>query len=129
MDTPVSGAPRTLLRVEGLAVLIASVLGYRALGASWLQFALLLLVPDIALVGYAGGPRMGAILYNGLHTYAGPALLAGLAFVASAPVVWPSCLIWVANIGMDRGPGLGLKYPSAFQATHLGHVGRIAPTA
>ena len=40
MDTPVTGAPRVLLRLEGLALLVAALLGYEALNSSWWLFAL-----------------------------------------------------------------------------------------
>ena len=128
MDTPVSGIPRLLLRLEGLTILIASVVAYREIGGSWLTFAILLLVPDVGLVGYAAGPRIGAHVYNSVHTYLGPALVAVLACFGALPAAaWPICLIWLAHIGMDRSLGLGLKFPSSFQATHLGHVGRVSP--
>ena len=56
-------------------------------------------------------------------------LLAALGLLGLVPSVWPICLIWVAHIAMDRALGLGLKFPSAFHDTHLGRVGRAAPTA
>jgi len=129
MNTPVSGTPRTLLRAEGLAVLIASVTAYEAVHASWVLFAVLLLVPDVSMLGYLAGPRLGAVVYNLVHTYIGPAALAGLAYLGVAPQAWPVCLIWLAHIGMDRALGFGLKFPDAFQSTHLGPVGRRASTA
>ena len=129
MDAPVSGTPRLLLRLEGLTLLAGSVVGYDALDASWRLFALLLLVPDAALVAYIAGPRAGAIAYNAVHTYFGPAGLAALAYLDVVPGAWPICLIWMAHIGMDRSLGLGLKFTSAFQDTHLGRVGRIVSTA
>lgn len=122
----VNGAPRVLLRLEGAAVLAGAIVGYRALGASWGLFALLLLVPDLSLLGYLRGPRVGAALYNGAHTYLGPALLAGLSLTAVVPGAWHIALIWTAHLGMDRALGLGLKYPTAFRDTHLGTVGRAA---
>lgn len=129
MDTPVTGTPRTLLRLEGVAVLIASVFAYGVLGTSWWEFALLVLVPDLALVAYAGGPRIGAMFYNALHTYSGPVAVGALAFAQVIPErAGPMCLIWVAHIAMDRALGLGLKFPSAFQSTHLGRIGRVSAT-
>jgi hypothetical protein len=128
MDTPVTGAPRVLLRLEGLALLVAAVLGYQALNSSWWLFALLLLLPDVALVAYLAGPRFGALAYNAVHTYVAPGALAALAYVNVIPDAWPICLIWMAHIGMDRVLGLGLKFPSAFRDTHLGAVGRAVPT-
>jgi len=129
MDTPVSGTPRVLLRVEGLAVLIGAVVGYQASGASWALFVVLLLVPDLGLLGYLLGPRPGAVAYNAVHTYLGPFVVAVIAYAYPAPAAWPVCLIWIAHIGMDRALGLGLKFPSAFGHTHLGMVGSAKPAA
>lgn len=129
MDTPVSGTPRLLLRLEGLALLTAAIVGYRELHGSWWLFALLLLIPDVALAAYAAGPRVGAFTYNAFHSYLAPALLAALAYAVSRPSLWPFCLIWLAHIGMDRALGLGLKFNTAFRDTHLGRVGRMARTA
>jgi hypothetical protein len=129
MDTPVSGNPRLLLRLEGLATLIGAVVTYEAIGASWGYFALLLLLPDLSLIGYVAGARTGAAAYNALHTYIGPAGLAALAYLEVVPPAWHICLIWVAHIGMDRALGLGLKFPSAFHHTHLGNVGPVGPRA
>ncbi len=122
----VTGAPRMLLRLEGAAVLVGAIVGYRAVGGSWVLFALLFLAPDLSLLGYLGGSRIGATLYNAAHTYLGPALVASLGLTAVGPRAWPIALIWAAHLGMDRAVGLGLKYPSAFRDTHLGTVGRAA---
>lgn len=88
------------------------------------MFALLVLAPDLALIAYAAGPRVGALVYNSCHTYLGPAMLAGLAFWGLLPQAWSLCLIWVAHIGLDRALGLGLKFESGFRDTHLGVVGK-----
>ena len=115
-DTAVTGTPRQLLRLEGLAMLVLAIAAYAALGASWGWFAALFLVPDLSLLGYLAGPRVGAWIYNAGHSLIGPALLA-----AFAPAL---AVIWLAHIGFDRALGYGLKYSSAFTATHLGNVGR-----
>lgn len=128
MNTPVSGTPRQLLRLEAAAVLIASVIGYRALGGSWWVFALLLLVPDVSFAGYTMGPRVGAVVYNTFHSYLAPAVLATVAYAADIPRAWPLALIWTAHIGMDRALGYGLKFASAFRDTHLGPIGRNTPS-
>jgi hypothetical protein len=127
MNSAVSGTPRLLLRFEGLAMLVAATIGYSIIDGSWRLFALLLLVPDAAMVGYAAGPRVGAIVYNAAHSYVAPAVLALLAYMNVVEAAWPICLIWLAHIGMDRTFGLGLKYATAFSDTHLGRVGRAVP--
>jgi Domain of unknown function (DUF4260) len=129
MDTPVTGMPRLLLRVEGVVVLAAAVVAYRALGAPWSLFGLFFLMPDVGLLGYLAGPRIGALAYNTLHTYPGPGAVALFALLGHRPEYWPICGIWMAHIGMDRALGLGLKFPTAFNLTHLGKVGRVASTA
>jgi hypothetical protein len=128
MDTAVSGTPRAILRLEGLAVLLFSVAAYQATEGSWWMFALLLLVPDVSLAGYAANPRLGALTYNLFHTYLAPASLAALGALG-LPHAMPIAIIWVAHIAMDRALGLGLKFPTAFESTHLGTVGRKPESA
>lgn len=125
----VNGTPKLLLRIEGLAMLIAAVAGYRALGGSWGLFAALFLVPDLSFVGYLAGSRVGAVVYNAGHSLIGPSLLAALGLLSGAPMVWLVTLIWVAHVGFDRMAGYGLKYPEAFGATHLGRIGRTTLAA
>ncbi len=120
MDTPVSGTPRLLLRIEGMTLLVVAVVAYYAIGGSWAMFALLLLAPDLGMIGYAAGPRVGAMTYNALHLYLGPAALAAVGYFGQVQAAWPLALIWLAHIGMDRALGFGLKFSTAFRATHLG---------
>ena len=47
-------------RLEGLALLAVSVLGYARFGQGWLLFAALFLAPDLSFFGYLAGPRLGA---------------------------------------------------------------------
>lgn len=121
-----TGAVTALLRLEGLAALAAAIAGYAVIGGSWPLFALLLLAPDLAMIGYRFGPAAGAAAYNAVHTYLAPAALgaAGLAF--GAPALQALALIWVAHIGLDRALGYGLKYATGFGDTHLGRNGRDA---
>ncbi len=117
----VSGAPRAWLRLEGLAVLALAVYLYARGGHSWLLLAVLFLAPDLCFLAYLAGPRVGAVGYTLAHSYAGPAIAAGLALLTGRPPV--AACIWAAHIGFDRLLGYGLKYPTAFQDTHLGRLG------
>jgi hypothetical protein len=116
----VSGAPRTLLRIEGAVALVGASFAYSALGARWSVFALLFLVPDLSMLGYLAGRRAGAACYNAAHSYVVPALLAALATVSSAHGLLPIACIWAVHVGFDRMLGYGLKYGSSFGDTHLG---------
>ena len=114
--------PRWLLHLEGACVLVLTVILYRAAHFHWWLFAVLLLAPDLAMLGYLWDARIGAALYNLAHTEAGPVLLLAVSILVPLPVVESYALIWLAHLGMDRMFGFGLKYPTQFQDTHLQHV-------
>jgi hypothetical protein len=118
--TPLS--PRALLRVEGLAILAAASFFFWALHGSWLMFAGLFLAPDLFMLGYLFGNRVGARTYNLVHTYTGPLVVGIAAYFLPGPLPLAACLIWMAHIGFDRMLGYGLKYETGFKDTHLGKV-------
>jgi hypothetical protein len=120
----VNGAPRLLLRAEGLAIALASIAAFSSIGASWRLFAALVLAPDLAILFYLAGPRTGAFAYNAVHVYLGPLALLGAAVALAAPTGVAVALIWSAHIGFDRALGYGLKYGEGFAFTHLGRIGR-----
>lgn len=114
--------PALLLRLEGAAVLIGAVVLYWNLEASWLLFALLLFAPDLAMLGYLGGQRTGAAIYNLGHTSLLAIVLVVAGVLAEQSGMAAVGLIWLAHIGMDRMIGYGLKYPGGFKETHLARV-------
>lgn len=122
MDS-VTGSARMWLRIEGLVVLLAAILCYRQMGASWLLFVVLFLAPDLSMLGYLAGSRVGAAAYNVVHSYALPVTLLVVAVFTQHRTAVACALIWVAHIALDRTFGYGLKYPSAFGETHLGRIG------
>jgi Domain of unknown function (DUF4260) len=116
--------PTAILRLEGAVMLSLAVFLYVRGDGGWLLFLLLLLVPDAGLVGYAAGPRVGAITYNALHTTIGPAALAVIGILTESSGAVSVALVWFGHIGMDRTLGYGLKHTSGFRETHLGRIGR-----
>jgi hypothetical protein len=114
--------PRVLVRLEGLALGVAALMLYARLGGRWGIFALLFLAPDLGIVGYLAGPRVGAMTYNVLHTYVLPLALAFYGYASGQVVPQHVALIWLAHIGIDRTLGLGLKYGSGFRDTHLSRL-------
>jgi hypothetical protein len=119
-----TGGVRLMLRLEGFAVFAAALALYAHSNFSLWAFAVLFLTPDLSMLAYLAGPRVGAAAYNLAHSYA-PALalvltgfFGGFSFAAAAG------LIWIAHIGFDRTLGYGLKYSTSFGDTHLGRIGR-----
>lgn len=117
----VRGGARRILRLEALFALIALFCLYQWLHGNWILFVVLILAPDVAMIGYLRNTRVGAWLYNALHTYVGPVLLGGFALFSHA--LLPYVVIWAAHIAMDRALGFGLKYGDYFGHTHLGMIG------
>ena len=103
---------------------MAASAAYALVGSGWAFFALLFLAPDLSMLGYLGGRKVGAAAYNLGHSYILPTMLAACGVVMSQPILLSLSLIWVAHIGFDRMLGYGLKYATAFGHTHLGMVGR-----
>ena len=99
-------------------------MAWSALGAEWPWFVVLLLAPDISMVGYLIGPHAGAIAYNIVHNWATAGVVLGIGLALSVPGLVLVGVLLVAHVGMDRAFGYGLKYPTAFQDTHLGRIGR-----
>lgn len=111
--------PRTYLRLEGLTVFVGALAVYLALdGPLWL-LVVLALAPDLSMVAYLAGPRIGSLGYNTVHTYVLPAVLGGVGVYAGADLAVLLAVIWAGHIGADRTVGYGLKYPSGFEDTHL----------
>ncbi|MBV9878344.1 MAG: DUF4260 domain-containing protein [Verrucomicrobia bacterium] len=114
--------PALLLRIEGALDLALSLIFFEAIHGSWLLFILLVLVPDLAMLGYLRGARLGTVCYNLVHTLVGPFLIVAYAYLTKSLWLLPYALIWTAHIGLDRMLGFGLKYPTRFGDTHLGRM-------
>jgi Domain of unknown function (DUF4260) len=113
-----------ILRAEAIALFVAGVALYLQLNGNALLLLPLLLVPDLSMVGYLRGPRMGAITYNLAHNLATALIVLAIGwFAAIAPLALGGAIL-LAHVGMDRSLGYGLKLPTDFKDTHLGRIGR-----
>jgi hypothetical protein len=113
-----------ILRVESLAIFVGGVALWLAMNGNPLWLLPLLLAPDLSMLGYLGGPRLGAVTYNAVHNLVVAVLLLAIGwFAAIAPLALAGALIG-AHVGMDRSLGYGLKLPTDFRDTHLGRIGR-----
>jgi hypothetical protein len=120
---------RRWLRLEGLAVLIAAAVAFGQLGGEFIWFLPALLVPDLAITGYLGGPRSGAFVYNLVHNWAFGLAIAGGGLASGITPLALAGMVLIAHTGMDRAAGYGIKLASAFSDTHLGRIGKAARAA
>lgn len=110
-------------RLEG-GVVAAACLIAAILSGEWPWLVVLFLAFDVSMVGYLGGPKLGAWLYNAVHLYIGPVAF-GTAYSLFG-VKWAGilALAWAFHVGLDRAVGYGLKHDDAFEHRHLGTIGR-----
>lgn len=97
---------------------------FSTLHYAWYWWLVWILVPDISMIGYLAGDRVGAVCYNFVH-HKGVAILLYLAglYTANQALEFAG-LILFGHSSMDRGMGYGLKYFSGFKDTHLGKIER-----
>ena len=115
---------KTLLKLEALALWGLSVFLFSQLGYAWWWYLVLFFAPDLSMLGYLGGTRVGALVYNIVHHHAVSLGLYVLGFFLGNPVLQLAGVILLGHSNMDRLLGYGLKYPDSFQNTHLGVIGK-----
>jgi hypothetical protein len=74
------------------------------------------------MLGYVRDTRLGAAIYNLVHTQLIPTALLAYWLMAADAIALSLAVIWFAHIGMDRMFGFGLKYPTRFNDTHIHHI-------
>ena len=115
---------KNIIRLEEMAMLIASILALMYLKVEYWYYLILFLGPDISMLGYLLGNKIGAACYNIFH-HKGIALVllvTGLYYQSWALQV--TGLILFGHSSMDRMAGYGLKYETGFKFTHLGTIGK-----
>jgi Domain of unknown function (DUF4260) len=115
---------KNLLKLEEAAMFLLSVILLGQLHFAWWWWLVWILAPDLSMIGYLAGNRVGAISYNLVH-HKGVAILIYLAGLYSRNQgLQFAGLILFGHSCMDRGMGYGLKYFSGFSDTHLGKIGK-----
>jgi hypothetical protein len=115
----VTGKPLWWLRLDGLTLLGATLALFATTHQPWWLVPAVILLPDLFMVGYLGGTRVGAFVYNLGHSYPLPAIMTLAGVAGHHPLTIALGLLWLAHIGMDRVARYGLKYDDSFQHTHL----------
>jgi hypothetical protein len=112
--------PITQRRLEAAGVMVGCIALYFSRDFSGGMFALYFFTPDLSILAYIKGPRLGAAAYNTVHCYLFPTAIGGYALLNADGLALQVALIWGAHISFDRVVGWGLKYPDSFCNTDLG---------
>ncbi len=108
------------LRIEELAMFALGLYVFLAfLPFAWWWFLVLILTPDISMLGYLGGNKTGAFVYNFFHHRALALLVLVIGVYLENQIVILAGIILFSHIAMDRFFGYGLKYVTGFKHTHL----------
>lgn len=117
---------KQMMQLEQLAQLALAIAGLYYLPVTFPVWAwpIIFLLPDVSMLGYLAGSRLGAITYNiGHHKLTAAAVIA-IGWIWHSPALMASGLILWGHSSFDRMLGYGLKYSDSFHHTHLGMVGK-----
>jgi len=117
---------KTILRLEEAGFFLFSICLFTLLEVPWWVFPLLLFAPDVSMLGYLAGPRLGAAVYNLVHHRTLALACYALGAALALPALALTGIILFAHSSLDRVMGYGLKHADSFNHTHLGSIGRAA---
>jgi hypothetical protein len=115
---------KTLLKLEDVALFVLSLLLFARQPYAWWLYPLLILAPDLGMIGYVFGPRVGATTYNATHHLGVAVACYAIGTLAGLPVLALIGVVVLGHSSLDRLLGYGLKYGDSFRHTHLGWIGR-----
>ena len=115
---------KNLLKLEELFMFALTIFLFSKLDFAWWWYPVLLLTPDISMIGYLISPQIGAGTYNFIHHKALGISIFVLGIILANQLIQFAGLILFGHSSMDRILGYGLKHSDSFQHTHLGMIGK-----
>lgn len=115
---------KATLQLEELGMFFLGIFLFNQMNYSWWYFLILILTPDLSMIGYGFGNKIGTFIYNFFH-HKGVAILFYILGIYLRNN-WVQCagIILFSHASMDRIMGYGLKYDKGFKFTHLGTIGK-----
>ena len=113
-----------LLKLEELGQFLLSIVLFNQLNYAWWVFPACLLLPDLSMIGYLAGTKIGAWLYYFFHHKFVAIAVLILGFWLNNPLITLAGVILFGHSAMDRIFGYGLKFNDNFKNTHLGWIGK-----
>ena len=118
---------KRIIQAQEVMLCLLSVAALYYFKVPWLYYIILIIGPDISMLGYLAGKKIGAIAYNLFHHKAIGVVFFLLGFSLENWLLQASGIIIFGHSSMDRAFGYGLKYFTGFQDTHLGKIGQKKP--
>jgi len=115
---------KVLVKFEELMLLVLGIFMFGLLGYQWWWFLVLILAPDIGMLGYFFSNKIGAFTCNLFHHKGLAILLYFVGLYVSSPIIQLAGIILFSYSSLDRVLGYGLKYDKGFKYTHLGEIGK-----
>ena len=115
---------KTIIKLEEAALFILGIFLFNRLNFEWWWFLVLILAPDLSMLGYLFGNKSGAFFYNVFHHKGIALLIYGLGYYLVIETIQLAGIILFSHSAMDRIFGYGLKYEKGFKYTHLGEIGK-----
>lgn len=109
-----------LIKIEEAAMFGFSIFFFSQTEFVWWWYVVLILAPDIGMLGYVAGDKAGAFTYNLFHHKAVAIIILCLGWYVSNEWLELAGIILFGHSSLDRIIGYGLKYTDSFQHTHLG---------
>jgi len=115
---------KIILRLEEFAMFAISAYALYLLKVEWWCYILLLIAPDLSMIGYLIGNKAGATMYNLFHHKGIAITVFAIGLAINNQWLQISGIILFGHSSMDRMFGYGLKLPQGFKYTHLGIIGK-----
>jgi hypothetical protein len=115
---------KNIIRLEELAMFGGSIYMLSEFNVPWWIYILLVLGPDISMIGYTAGNKEGAFFYNLFHHKGVAVILYFIGLYLQSEITMISGVILFGHASMDRMFGYGLKLNEGFKFTHLGMIGQ-----
>lgn len=114
---------KNLIRIEEAAMFGFSIILFIQTEFAWWWYPLLILAPDIGMLGYLAGNKIGAWTYNLFHHKAVALLVLCFGWYLGNEWGELAGIILFGHSSLDRIFGYGLKHLDSFKHTHLGWLG------
>jgi len=114
---------KNLVKLEELAMFGFSIFLFSLTDFQWWWYLVLILAPDIGMIGYAFGTKVGAFTYNLTHHKAIALVVLTAGWVLENEWTLLFGIILFGHSSLDRILGYGLKFDDDFKHTHLGRIG------